>query len=130
MSLKEGSGCWGLPISMKDGERLSLEQIRAFLGGSEEVGFKAADRRELYEWTERTLCAQEYARLGRSGKGLVRQYIAKVTGLSRAQVTRLIRQYAESGRFRSGGAGDGGSLRITTPPTSGCRRWWTRRTTR
>ena len=82
---------------MKNGERLSLEQIRAFLGASGEVGFKATNRRELYEWTERTLCAQEYASLGRSDKGLVRRYIAKVTGLSRAQVTRLIGKYAESG---------------------------------
>jgi hypothetical protein len=82
---------------MKDGERLSLEQIRAFLEASEEVGFKAASQKELYGWTERTLCAQEYGTLNRSGKGLVRQYIAKVTGLSRAQVTRLIGKYAESG---------------------------------
>jgi hypothetical protein len=85
---------------MKDGERLSLEQIRAFLGGSEEVGFKAASQKELYEWTERTLCAQEYAGLGRNGKGLVRRYIARVTGLSRAQVTRLIGKYAESGKIQ------------------------------
>ncbi len=85
---------------MEDGEQLSLEQIRAFLGGSEEVGFRAASQRELYSWTERTLCAQQYAGLGRSGKGLVRQYISKMTGLSRAQVTRLIGQYAESGTVR------------------------------
>jgi transposase len=86
---------------MKDGERLSLEQIQAFLKGSEDVGFKAASQRELYEWTERTLCAQQYASLGRSGKGLVRQYIARMTGLSRAQVTRLIGQYAASGTVRT-----------------------------
>jgi transposase InsO family protein len=85
---------------MKDGERLSLEQIRAFLEGSEGVGFKAASQRELYEWTERTLCAQQYAGLGRSGKGLVRLYIARVTGLSRAQVTRLIGRYNDSGKIR------------------------------
>jgi hypothetical protein len=30
----------------------------------------------------------------------VRQYIAKVTGLSRAQVTRLIGKYAESGTIQ------------------------------
>jgi hypothetical protein len=50
---------------MKDGERLSLEQIRAFLAGSLEVRFKAANQRELYEWIEQTLCAQEYWTLGR-----------------------------------------------------------------
>jgi hypothetical protein len=40
MSLKGETACWGLLISMKDGERLSLEQIRAFLTGSEEERFK------------------------------------------------------------------------------------------
>jgi hypothetical protein len=82
---------------MKEGERLSLEQIQAFLVASEAVNFRAASRRELYEWTGRTLCAQEYANLCRKGKGLVRQYIGKVTGLSRAQVTRLVGAYVENG---------------------------------
>jgi hypothetical protein len=31
---------------MQEGERLSLEGIRAFLAGSEEIGFKAANRKE------------------------------------------------------------------------------------
>ena len=82
---------------MKDGERLGLEQMRAFLEASEEVGFKAADQREVYGWTERTLCEQEYMSQSKSGKGLVRRYVGKVTGLSRAQVTRLISQYVEAG---------------------------------
>jgi transposase InsO family protein len=82
---------------MKDGERLGLEQMRAFLEASEEVGFKAADQREVYGWTERTLCEQEYMSLSKSGKGLVKRYVGKVTGLSRAQVTRLICQYVEEG---------------------------------
>jgi transposase InsO family protein len=86
---------------MENGEHLSLEQIQAFLTGNEEVGFKASNRKELYEWTQRTLCAQSYASLPRSGKGLIKRYIGKVTGLSRAQVTRLIGQYAESGMVRT-----------------------------
>jgi transposase InsO family protein len=36
---------------------------------------------------------QDYGRLKRSGKGLMRRYIAKMTGLSRAQSARLIRCY-------------------------------------
>jgi transposase InsO family protein len=82
---------------MKNGEHLSLEQMQAFLEGNEEVGFQAANRKELYEWTQGTLCAQGYIGLHRSGKGLVKQYISKVTGLSRAQATRLIAQYVASG---------------------------------
>jgi hypothetical protein len=34
-----------------------------------------------------------YDRLGRASKGLVRQYIAKMTGLGRVQVSRLIGRY-------------------------------------
>lgn len=36
-----------------------------------------------------------YAELKRSARGLVRQYLAKMTGLSRAQITRLITVYLE-----------------------------------
>jgi transposase InsO family protein len=82
---------------MENGERLKLEQIRAFLAGSEELRFHAGNRRERYEFVGRTLVEQEYARLGKHNKGLVRRYLAKVTGLSRAQLTRLIGQYRERG---------------------------------
>jgi transposase InsO family protein len=82
---------------MKNSEHLSPEQMQAFLEGNEEVLFQAANRKELYEWTQATLCAQGYIGLHRIGKGLVKQYISKVTGLSRAQATRLIAQYVASG---------------------------------
>lgn len=85
---------------MRNGERLSLEQIRAFLEASEEIAFEAKGRQEVYEWITRTLCEQEYWRQGRGVKGLLRRYLAKMTGLSRAQVTRLIGRYQESGTVR------------------------------
>jgi transposase InsO family protein len=82
---------------MQNAEHLSLEGMRAFLEGNEDVGFRAPNRKELYEWTQATLCAQAYVGLHRSDKGLVKQYISKLTGVSRAQLTRLIAQYAASG---------------------------------
>jgi hypothetical protein len=82
---------------MENGEHLSLEQIQAFLTGNEEIEFKASNRKELYEWTQQALCTQSYSSLQRSGQGLMKRYIGKATGLSRAQVTRLIGQYTESG---------------------------------
>lgn len=75
--------------------------MSAFLAGSGELGFRAADRKELYEWTERTLCGQEYHMLPKADKGLVKQYIGKATGLSRAQVTRLVSQYVDEGVIRA-----------------------------
>ena len=82
---------------MRNGERLSLEQIRAFLEASDEIGFEGSRREEIYQWVTRTLCEQEYWKQNRATKGLLRQYIAKMTGRSRAQVTRLIRRYRDTG---------------------------------
>ena len=78
---------------MEDSDKLSLEQIRAFLEASQEVGFVASDRAEVYGWVERTLRHHDYPKLARSAKGLLRRYVAKMTGLSRAQTARLIRGY-------------------------------------
>jgi len=86
---------------MDDSEAGSLEQIRAFLAGSGEVRFAGQRREEVYGWVEQTLVRQQYASLGRAGKGLVRSYIARMTGLSRAQVTRLITAYAKTGRVKA-----------------------------
>lgn len=85
---------------MQNGERLSLEQIRAFLQASEEVHFEARCREEVYAWVTDTLCQQEYWKQPRATKGLLRQYLGKMTGLSRAQITRLISRYRESGVVR------------------------------
>lgn len=82
---------------MEDEELVSLEQMRAFLEGSEEVRFRAENRKELYGWTERILRARNYPELPREGKGLVRRFVAKVSGLSRAQTARLIGQYVDEG---------------------------------
>jgi transposase InsO family protein len=47
---------------------------------------------------EQVLVGQQYARQGKAARGLLRSYIEKMTGLSRAQVTRLVARYAASGR--------------------------------
>src|SRR3981081_3328006 len=86
---------------MEHGEKLNLEQIRVFLLASEEVHFEAGDRSELYGWVNRLLRQQDYGQLKREGKGLVRFYVAKMTGLSRAQVARLIGSYQQDGEVRS-----------------------------
>ena len=78
---------------MEESDKMSLEQIRAFLEASGEVGFQAVDRGELYGWVQRTLCHHDYRQLPRGSKGLLRRYVAKMTGLSRAQTTRLIGVY-------------------------------------
>src|SRR5580700_2576173 len=86
---------------MDDSEAGSLGQIRAFLAGSGEVRFVGQRREEVYGWVEKTLVRLQYASLIRPDKGLVRRYMARMTGLSRAQVTRLITAYATTGVVRA-----------------------------
>jgi len=81
-----------------EAEKLSLGAIGRFVEASEEIHFEGANRTQVYGWVERVLVQQEYARQGKSARGLVRRYIEKMTGLSRAQTTRLIARYAASGR--------------------------------
>jgi transposase InsO family protein len=78
---------------MQAAEKLTLEQMEAFLEASQQVQFAAYNRTEMYGWVERTLRHQRYGELKRGDRGVLRRYLAKMTGLSRAQVTRLIAQY-------------------------------------
>ena len=86
---------------MDDSQATNLEQIRAFLAGSGQVRFAGQRRPEVYGWVEKILLGQQYASLGRPEKGLVRRYIARMTGRSRAQVTRLIAGYRQTGRVKA-----------------------------
>lgn len=87
-------------ISVHETEKLSLQQIEQFLLAAKEVRFEASQREEIYGWVERLLCQQEYMGQGRRARGLLRRYLSKMTGLSRAQLTRLVGRYLATGRVR------------------------------
>jgi len=89
-----------LKISVQQAEKLSLEQIRAFLEASEEVHFEGQKREEIYGWISRTLQVHSYGQQSRGNRGLLRRYVEKLTGLSRAQVTRLIGRYLNGGEVK------------------------------
>jgi transposase InsO family protein len=84
---------------MQEMENPSLEQIRAFLDGNQEVRFQGEGRDEIYRWVDRTLRQQDYPRRNRTDKGVLRRYFSKMTGLSRAQMTRLIGQHSKTGHL-------------------------------
>ena len=85
---------------MQDSEQLSLEQIQALLEASEEVQFRGKKRQEVYDWMTLLMRQQGYRKRGKPARGLLRRYMAKMTGLSRAQVTRLIGQYLKNGEVK------------------------------
>src|SRR5260370_27989301 len=84
---------------MEEGRALSLEEIRVFLEASEGIRFEGKNRKEIYGWVKQTLVVQQYEAQGKAWKGLLRSYLSKMRGCSRAQVTGLIGQYLEQGNI-------------------------------
>ena len=82
---------------MWNAESLSREQIQEFLKSTQTVEFAGSGRDEKYVWVEHVLGAQSYADLGKKERGVVREYVEKVTGMSAAQTTRLIRRFLDEG---------------------------------
>jgi transposase InsO family protein len=86
-----------MQLRMQNADVLTQEQIQEFLKGSRAIRFTGQNRAELYGFVQGVLVGQEYAQRGKKERGAVRAYLSKVTGLSLAQMTRLIRKYREDG---------------------------------
>jgi len=74
-----------------------LAQVRAFIAGNEPISFTLTDRTAAHVWMAETLKRFRYKHCTRKDKGVLRRHLAKVTGLSRAQVTRAITQFCRDG---------------------------------
>jgi transposase InsO family protein len=85
---------------MNDSKLSSIVEVKRFLQESGVIEFKRRSRKEAYEWIEETLKRFDYLNLSKKEKGLIKKYLQKVTGYSRPQVTRKIREYRETGRVR------------------------------
>lgn len=85
-----------MTIRMKNLERLSLAEMKEFVTTNRHVSWSAVEVGGVYELIERVLKAHQYRRLKKGQKGIVRSFLAKVTALSRAQVTRLIQRWIET----------------------------------
>ena len=82
---------------MNDTNLIELPQVRKFLSGTEGVEFKPTTRASRYSWIAKTVKRFNYHKLSKKDKGTVSNYILKITGYSRQQLTRLISQHRESG---------------------------------
>ncbi len=89
-----------MEVSMQNAEAISLEQMGEFLRGAAEVVIEAKGREAVYGFVERVLVQQEYQRQGKKERGVIRAYLCKLTGLSQAQMTRLIRRHRAEGRVK------------------------------
>lgn len=84
---------------MNDSHMMSISQIRAFLKFSEIIKFEGVSQKEKYLWLENVLNRFGYFRLRKKDKGIVKSYVMKMTGISDAQLGRLIKQKKKIGKI-------------------------------
>jgi hypothetical protein len=80
--------------------RRSLAEIKIFLAAVDNLGFKSVSQVERNDWIETVLIHNNYRKCHRSDKGIIRQYILKITGLSRAHINRLIGEFLRRGKIK------------------------------
>ena len=78
----------------------TLDQIRRYLKVDRAAGLQTDRRESIYAFIRQTLERFEYHRLRKADKGLIKAFLAKATGFSRAQLTRLIAQHRATGTIR------------------------------
>jgi hypothetical protein len=89
-----------MKLIMNDERLQTIGQVKQFLAGSEALDFGGVSVEERYQWMETVLVRFKYYQLKKAEKGVIRRYIEKVSGYSRAQVSRLIREYHQKGQLR------------------------------
>ena len=75
---------------MNDSQIKTLKQMREALRSVARLTFKGLTRQDKYTWVTKTLKRFRYRSLRKKDRGLVRTYLQHMTGLSRAQITRLL----------------------------------------
>ena len=88
-----------MTIRMENLERLTMAEMKEFVTTNRQVDWSVLERASVYGLMERVLKAQQYRRLKKGQKGVVRSFLAKVTAMSRAQMTRLIRRWLDTRRI-------------------------------
>jgi len=86
-------------VTLKTANVPTLDDIRAFLEGSQPFELEIPEREEAYAFIADTLRGLRYSQLKRPDKGIVRRYLSKVSGFSRQQLTRLIARFRTQGRL-------------------------------
>ena len=89
-----------MAIDMNEAQVRTLDQVRQVLEGTQALEFRRAeDDAGRYGWIEAVLRRFEYRRLPRGDRAPVLAYLQRLSGYSRAQVTRLVSRWV-SGKGR------------------------------
>lgn len=81
-------------IDMNEAQVRTVEQVRQVLAGTQALQFRAAvDDEGRYGWIDAVLRRLAYRQLRRGERGAVLAYLQRLSGYSRAQITRLVARW-------------------------------------
>jgi len=89
-----------MTLDMNDEALKTIGDVERFLRGANAVSFKSAAQDAKYAWLERTIKRFKYFGQGKTAKGVLRRYMLSMTGLSGAQLTRLIARCLSDGGIK------------------------------
>lgn len=82
-------------IDMNEAQVRTLDQVREVMAGTQALEFlPGADDAARYAWIESVLRRFNYRGLKRAERGVLLRYLHKLSGYSRAQLTRLVGRWA------------------------------------
>lgn len=103
MSSPVGAGMCGVSIikamviDMDEARVCTLQQVRQVLAGTQALDLRRSqDDEGRYAWIGQVLGRFGYRQLGRADKGVLLVYLQRLSGYSRAQVTRLVARWVKS----------------------------------
>jgi len=80
-------------ITMIDTGLNDFNALGKFLNGVPGIKFSATSKKDKYEWVKEVLSRFNFRYLKKGERGMVREYIQKITGYSVSQLSRLIQKY-------------------------------------
>ena len=86
---------------MTNSKNLCLSAIGDFLSKPPIIEFKSVSKEDRNEWIQKVIMDYKYLKCSRLDKGMLRQYIVRMTSISKSQLTRLISEYKRRGTLKS-----------------------------
>jgi len=87
----------GMVIDMNESKLATLEQIREFLAGTSDVAFAIpAEEPRLRAFVAKVLRRFRYFSWPKGQRGLLFEYMQRLSGYSRPHLSRLIAQYRDT----------------------------------
>ena len=79
----------------------TLDEMASFINGTQSIAFAVATKKdERYQCVKGILKRFNYAHCKRKEKGIIIQFLMKISGYSRQQLTRMIKRYVETGQLK------------------------------